>query len=126
MLINVRDPLLALAMQADEGAGELHNTLTIALPRKTSKKVKESKKSIVTILIKIFFGVDQLVRSGVELPGRHSALSKALTEFCIPMIRVRDLCLHQLADEATQFRALKSEPVSGKFVLCPPCQSPSL
>ena len=120
MLINVRGPLLTIALQADDGAGELHNALALALPNRLTKQVKKVKMNKVKMLVRVFFVIDQIIRSGVELPGRHSAVSKALAEFCTPLVRVRNYCLHQLADESTQKRALKSEKVTGEFCFFEP------
>lgn len=58
ILINVRPSLLVLAIQADDGAGEIHIMMTLALPSKTPKQVKTIKRNIASILINFFLVVD--------------------------------------------------------------------
>ena len=71
------------------------------------------------MLVDLFFALNLIVTSSfVEIPGRHSKVTKSLEKFTATLVRVRNFCQHELAEEQTKKRVLKSEKITGEFQLC--------
>ena len=114
-LIILRNPLLTLALQADGGVGTLHSQLESALPNKLTKRMKK-KSSLAAIMVDTFNTLDPVLRSPLATLQPRTSLKKAIDEFCIVLVRVRNYCHHELDNEQSKKRALKSEPITGESV----------
>lgn len=114
-LIEHRTELLSLALQADGGCGLLRAPLETALPSNLTKRMKK-KSCLSEILVDTFTALEPAIRSkNANIPGPHSCLTKPVNNACSILVRVRNICQHELADEQENKRALRSEPITGEF-----------
>ena len=109
-----RGELRVLAVHAGGERGLLQAQLSTALPQKLTKQMKK-KTFIAEMLVDVFFVLDKIVSlATAKIPGRHCGVTKALFSFCTSLVRVRNYCQHELANEQSKKKALKSLPITGK------------
>ena len=109
-----RQELRALAVHAGGERGLLQAQLSAALPTKLSRKMKK-KTFVAAMLVDVFFVLDEIISlASTEIPGRHCGVTKVLSSFCTSLVRVRNYCQHELANEQSKKKALKSLPITGK------------
>ena len=110
-----RAVLMILASRADGCASILRNDLARVLPKSLTTRMK-NKSRLAQIFVDTFFILDSMITSPrIKLPERNNGLTKAMEQFATPMVRVRNYCVHQLADEHAKTRAMKSQPITGEF-----------
>ena len=99
-----RGELRVLAVHAGGERGLLQAQLSTALPQKLTKQMKK-KTFIAEMLVDVFFVLDKIVSlATAKIPGRHCGVTKALFSFCTSLVRVRNYCQHELANEQSKKR----------------------
>jgi hypothetical protein len=117
-IVDSRNEIIMLAMQADGRVGPGESTFTArmraAIPEKLGKRDK-TKNRLANGLAEVYAVYTALAKVVDKLPSPRSNHGKALSNLVVNLARVHALCAKEMQEEREKEKYMKSEKLTGKL-----------